>query len=126
MSKMTEAEKEKCHYIIHTHAAACGGGNLVPIPGVGIAADLVTMTTMAMALAGVFGGSVTEEAAKGMAVAALKRTALKQPIKVISKELAKLIPWAGPVFSASVSVAMCEAAGWALAGDMDKKFSKQM
>ena len=50
---------------------------------------------MAMSLAAVFGGSVTEEAAKGLAVAALKRTALKQPIKNISKELAKLIPFAG-------------------------------
>ena len=120
---MTDAQREKCHYIIHTHAAACGGGNLVPVPGVGLAADVVTMTTMAMALAAVFGGSVTEEAAKGMAVAALKRTALKQPIKVIGKELAKLIPFAGSIVSATVSVAMCEAAGWALAGDMDKKFN---
>jgi len=120
---MTEDQKTKCHTIIHLHAAACGAGNAVPVPGVGIAADLVTMTTMAMALAGVFGGSVTEEAAKGMAVAALKRTALKQPIKTISKELAKLIPFAGQAFSVTVSVAMCEAAGWALASDLDKKFS---
>ena len=78
---------------------------------------------MAMALAAVFGGSVTEEAAKGMAVAALKRTALKQPLKLIGKEVSKLIPFGGPIISATVSVAMCEAAGWALAGDMDKKFN---
>ena len=120
---MTEEQKKKCHMIIHTHTVACSAGNAVPIPGVGIAADLVTMTTMAMALAGVFGGSVTEEAAKGLAVAALKRTALKQPIKVVSKELAKLIPFAGPAFSVAVSATMCEAAGWAIANDLDKKFS---
>ena len=110
--------------IIHSFAAAAGGGNVVPVPGVGIAADLIAMTAMAVALAGVFGGSVTEEAAKGMAVAALKRTALKQPIKIISKELAKLVPFAGQAFAATVSVALAEAAGWALAGDMDRKFSK--
>ncbi len=122
---MTEEQNKKCHMIIHSFAAAAGGGNAVPIPGVGIAADLVALTTMAVSLAGVFGGNVTEEAAKGMAVAALKRTALKQPIKVISKELAKLIPFAGPVVAVSVSVALAEAAGWALAGDMDRKFNKE-
>ena len=121
---MTEAQTKKCHIIIHTHAIACGGGNAVPVPGVGIAADLVAMTTMAMALAGVFGGSITEEAAKGMAVAALKRTALKQPIKTISKELSKVIPVLGQAFSATIAVAMCEAAGWAIANDMDVKFNK--
>ena len=118
---MTEEQKNKCHAIIHVHAAACCAGNLVLVPGVGIAADLVAMTTMAMSLSGVFGGSITEEAAKGLAVAALKRTALKQPIKTISKELAKLIPIDGPAFSSAVSVAMCEAAGWAIANDLDKK-----
>ena len=122
---MTEEQKKKCHMIIHTFSAAAGGGNLVPVPGVGIAADLVAMTTMAIALAGVFGGNVTEEAAKGMAVAALKRTALKQPIKVITKELAKLIPFAGPAFAGTMSVALAEAAGWALANDMDAKFGKK-
>ena len=122
---MTEEQKKKCHMIIHTFSAAAGGGNAVPIPGVGIAADLIAMTTMAVSLAGVFGGNVTEEAAKGMAVAALKRTALKQPIKVITKEIAKLVPFAGPVFAASMSVALAEATGWALAHDMDVKFSKK-
>ena len=122
---MTEEQKNKCHAIIHTHAAACCAGNLVPIPGVGIAADIVTMTTMAASLAAVFGGSIHEEAAKGLAVAALKRTALKQPIKVIGKELSKLIPLAGSAVSATVSVTLCEAAGWAIANDLDKQFNSE-
>ena len=120
---MTEEQKSKCHTIIHTHAVACGAGNAVPIPGVGIAADLIAMTSMAMALAAVFGGGITEEAAKGMAVAALKKTALKQPIKVISKELAKLIPFGGQIAGATIGVGLAEAAGWAIAGDMDRKFN---
>jgi uncharacterized protein (DUF697 family) len=120
---MTSEQERKCHVIIHTHSAACGAGNLVPVPGVGVAADLVAMTTMAVTLAAVFGGNITEEAAKGMAVAALKRTVLKQPLKVIGKELAKLIPFAGQAVSATAAVALCEAAGWALANDMDRKFN---
>ena len=120
---MTEEQKSRCHVIIHSHAVACCAANVVPIPGLGIAADLVTMTTMAMSLAAVFGGSVTEEAAKGLAVAALKRTALKQPIKTITKELAKLIPIAGSAFSGAISITLCEAAGWAMAHDLDKKFN---
>lgn len=119
---MTEEQKKECHLIIHSHAVANGGGNLVPVPGLGLAVDMVTMTTMAIALAGVFGGSVTQEAAKAMAVAALRRTVLKQPMKVISKELAKLIPFLGSAVSATVSVALLEATGWALAHDMDQKF----
>lgn len=119
---MTEEQKNKCHIIIHSHAVACGAGNLVPIPGLGLAADLVTMTTMAVALAGVFGGSITQEVAKAMAVAALKRTTLKQPIKLISKEAAKIIPILGSAVGATVSVALLEATGWALANDMERKF----
>ena len=45
---MTDDELSKCKKIIHGHAAAAAAGNLVPIPGVGLAADTVTMTTMAM------------------------------------------------------------------------------
>ena len=121
---MTEEQINKCHLIIHSHTAACGAGNAVPVPGVGIAADLLTMSSMAMCLAAVFGGNLTAEAAKAMTVATFKKTALKQPIKVISKELAKLIPFAGSIVSATASVALCEATGWALANDMHAKCNK--
>ena len=57
-----------------------------------------------------------------MAVAALKRTALKQPIKTISKEVIKVIPFLGSAVGATVSVALLEATGWALANDMERKF----
>ncbi|MBQ7176047.1 MAG: hypothetical protein IJS08_01425 [Victivallales bacterium] len=115
---MTESEKSQCHAIIHTHAAACAMGNLAPLPGVGLAADIVAMTTMCLALSAVFGGSLTENAAKGLAVAALKRTVLKHPIKVIGKELSKLIPGLGQIFAPAVSVALMEATGWTLAKEL--------
>jgi len=121
---MTESQKSKCSKIIHGHAVAAAAGNAVPVPGLGIATDIVTMTTMAMALAAVFGGSIPESVAKGMAITAIKRTMLKQPIKTIAKELSKIIPGLGQIVAPSVSVAMLEAAGWTLAGDMDLRFNK--
>lgn len=92
---MTSEQEAKCHAIIHTHAAVAAGGNIVPVPGLGIAADIVTMTTMAMALSAVFGDSIPENVAKNIAVAAIKRTVLKQPLKTAAKELSKFIPILG-------------------------------
>ncbi len=122
---MTGDQEKKCHAIIHTAAVSAGAGNLVPIPGTGIAADTIAMAVMAMSLASVLGGSLTEEVAKGMAITALKSTMLKQPIKIIAKELSKLIPILGQIFAPTVSFAIIEAAGWALANDMDRKFNAE-
>lgn len=118
---MTEEERNKCHAIIHSSALAAAGGNAVPAPGLGFAVDITTMTTMAMSLASVFGGDISREAAKAMAIATLKRTMLKQPLKTIGKELAKLIPFGGQVFAAGISAAMVEAAGWSIAKQLDAK-----
>ena len=115
---MTAQERSTCANIIHTHAALAAAGNLLPIPGTGFAADTVTMTTMAMALASVFGASIERRVAEAMAISALKKTMLKQPIKMIAKELSKLIPGLGQIVAPAVSAAMLEAAGWSLAEDM--------
>lgn len=121
---MTEEQKDKCHTIIHGHAVAAGAGNAVPVPGLGIAADVATMASMAMALSAVFGSSIPENVAKNLAIAALKRTALKQPIKTIGKEVGKLIPGVGSYFAAIVSVGMLEAAGWSMAEQLDREASR--
>lgn len=123
---MTDAEKKKCHAIIHAHAVAAAAGNAVPVPGLGMAVDLVTMTTMAMSLAAVFGGSVSKSVAQNMALLALKRKIMEQPVKAVVKELSKLIPWAGSAVSATISVAMLESAGWILASDLEKEVLKQL
>lgn len=115
---MTDEEKSKCRKIIHSHAVAAAAGNLVPIPGLGVAVDTVTMTTMAMALSAVFGSSITENVAQAMAINAIKQTALKQPIKSIAKEVSKFIPVLGQTVAPSISVIMLESAGWALANQM--------
>lgn len=119
---MDESQRNKCHAIIHSHAALAAAGNVVPVPGLGVAADIGTMTTMAMALSGVFGGDISKEVAKNIAVATLKRTVLKQPIKTVAKELSKLIPGLGQIVAPSVSVAMLESAGWAMAKELEERF----
>lgn len=115
---MTEEEKKKCGKIIHGHAVAAAAGNLVPIPGVGLATDTVTMTTMAMALASVFGGSITEAVAKNMAINAVIATIKKQPVKIIAKEISKVVPIVGQLVAPTISVAMLESAGWILADEL--------
>ena len=114
---MTEDQKIRCHAIIHSAAVAAGSGNAVPVPVLGLAADTAALVGMAIGLAAVFGQSIPECAAKAMAIDALKKTLLKQPVKVIAKELSKIIPFFGSVFAATVSVGLVEAAGWTLAGD---------
>lgn len=121
---MTAEQEKKCHVIIHSAAAGAGAGNLIPVPGTGIAADVVAMTMMAMSLASVFNGNITQEVAKAMGIAAIKNTMLKQPIRVLTKEISKLIPFVGQAVGPALSIAMMEAAGWALAKDMALKFNQ--
>ena len=106
--------KSKCHAIIHSAAVASGVGNAVPVPGTGWAADSIALTGMAIALASVFGKDLTKSAANAMAMAALKKQFLKQPLKYIGKELGKLVPWGGQAAAAVVSAGLVEAAGWSM------------
>ncbi|WP_447586115.1 hypothetical protein [Pseudoxanthomonas mexicana] len=122
---MNESQKKQCHAIIHGHAVAAAAGNAVPVPGLGIATDIVAMTTMTMSLCAVFGGNIKQEAAKTLAIAAIKNTMLKQPLKVIAKELSKLIPGLGQVVAPSITVVMLEAAGWVLAKELEEAQSEK-
>ncbi|WP_300221884.1 hypothetical protein [uncultured Helicobacter sp.] len=121
---MTQDQEMKCHAIIHTAAVACGGANAVPVPGLGIAADMVAMTTMTISLASIFGGDLTKEAAKGLALATIKSTMLKKPIQTLTKELGKLIPIVGQMVSPTISVVLIEAAGWSIAKELEARFAK--
>lgn len=123
---MTEDQEIRCHAIIHSAAVAAGSGNAVPVPVLGLAADTAALVGMAIGLAAVFGQSIPECAAKAMAIDALKKTLLKQPVKVIAKELSKIIPFFGSVFAATVSVGLVEAAGWTLAGDFERAAQKRL
>jgi len=117
---MTKDEKTKCKRIINSWAAVAGAGNLLPIPGTGVAADITSLSMMARELAGVFGIDKTAAAAKGLVVATLKRVLMKQPIKALGKEFCKLIPFAGQALAASISIGIAEATGWAMAEQFSK------
>ena len=56
-----------------------------------------------------------------MAIVAIKKTMLKQPIKSLAKELSKIVPILGQIVAPAVSVAMLESAGWLLAEQMANK-----
>lgn len=116
---MTDAEKNKCHAIIHSHAVLAAAGNVIPLPGTGLAADTITMTTMAMALASALGGSITESVARNMAINAIVAAVKKNAVKTFVKEAAKIIPGIGQIVSPAISVAMLESAGWSLANQLD-------
>lgn len=118
---MNDQQNNQCHAIIHSAALTAGAGNAVPVPGLGLATDTVALTLMATSLAAVFGKSLPESAAKAMAVSALKRAMLQQPVKTIGKELSKFIPWLGMLIAPVVSVAIIEAAGWALANELSRE-----
>lgn len=121
--EMTEDQKVRCHAIIHTAAVAAGGGNAVPLPGLGLAADTAALVGMAIGLSSVFGRSVDESIARAMAFDALKKTMLKQPVKVIAKEFSKILPVFGSVFAATVSAGLVEAAGWSIVAHLEAEES---
>jgi uncharacterized protein (DUF697 family) len=123
---MNDDQKLKCKAIIHAHAVAAGAGNIAPVPGLGIATDMVTMTSMAMSLCAVFNGNITQEAGKVLAISAIKNTMLKQPIKTMAKELSKFIPFLGMVVAPSLSIVMIESAGWVLANELEAKFLEDL
>lgn len=102
---------------------AGGAGNLIPIPGTGVAADTVAMTTLAIGLASVFGASLTEEAARALAINSVRQTVLKQPVRIVAKEVTKFVPVLGMLIAPAVSIAVLEAAGWSMAADLERRQS---
>lgn len=119
-----ENKISKCRTIIHSYSALAGTGNLIPLPGVGVLADIGSLTMMARDLATVLGNEDCKnaEAAKAFTIGIAKRVFLKYPIKIIGRELARFIPFAGQIVAGGISVAMTEAVGWA----MVKSFTQEV
>ncbi|MCQ2377804.1 MAG: hypothetical protein MJ016_01150 [Victivallaceae bacterium] len=112
---MNTSQRNKCHAIIHTHAAVATTANAgIPIPGVGIIADFAAFTSMTVQLALVFDRSLTDGAAKGIAIAAIKKYLLRAPIAAV----AKFIPFANAI----ASCAIMEGTGWIIASQFDDEY----
>ena len=61
----------------------------------------------------------------GNLIRCLKRTLLKHPVKVATKEFVKLIPGLGQLVAPALSVVMIEAAGWSMAKDLEQRAAGQ-
>lgn len=118
---MTDEEHEQCHIIINNCVVDAGYGNAIPVPGTGVAVDIIAMTAMTVNLARVFGFNMPDNDAKELVITTIKQTMLDQPLKTITKELVKLPPGLGTAFSSTIRIAVIEAAGWAIAEELGKR-----
>lgn len=114
---MNDEQKEKCHYIIHSAAAAAAGIGAIPIPGADILPISGVQVTMIIALARVFGISITENIAQEMA----KTFLVGQAGKALVASFSKLIPIIGSGINATVAAGLTETLGWETAESFSKK-----
>lgn len=114
---MTESQKTKCQYIIHSAATAAGAIGISPIPGSDIVPITAVQAGMLIGLAKVFGISLTEAAAKQTATAFV----VGNMGKMIASSLSKFVPFLGSAVCATVAVGLTEALGWETA----EEFAKQ-
>jgi len=118
--EIPEAEREKCHYVIHSASVAAGGIGFIPIPGADIVPICAVQVTMIMGLARIFGIPITKDVAEAQAKAYL----VGQFGKLLAGQLTKLIPFAGSAANATVAVGLTEYLGWEVAEDFYQKSLK--
>ena len=117
---MTDDQKEKCQYIIHSAAAGAAAIGFIPIPGADIAPISAIQVTMLISLARVFNVSIT----KNLAEESAKTFLVGQTGKVLAGQFAKLIPIIGNGVNATVAAGLTEALGWESAEAFDKQSAK--
>ena len=110
---MTSSEKKACHGIIHLNATAAAGiaGGLAQIPGVDNAPLFLIEVEMTIALAKVFGISITKAGAKSV----LSGVAGTTVGRAISQVLVGWIPGIGNAINAGTAASVVEGIGWAVA-----------
>ena len=110
---MTKDQEVKCHAIIHAATAASGGTSFftAQIPLADSAVIVPAQMAMVVGLAGVFGYKLSE----GIAEALIGPITAQQMGQAAAKTLVGLIPIAGNITKAGISVAFTEALGWYVA-----------
>ena len=97
------------------------GGRIGKLAGIASSAlslkPLITLERGVIEASGI-GRSRKKTVAKTMAINAIVATVKKQPVKIIAKEVSKIVPIVGQLVAPSISVAMLESAGWLLAEDL--------
>lgn len=119
---MTENERKRCHYIIHTNSVAAAGiaAGLAQLPGVDNGPLAALEVEMVIALGQVFDISVTKSAAKGVIAGVAGTTAGR----TISQLLVGWVPGIGNAINASTAAGVVEALGWAAANHFDDEKNK--
>ena len=112
-SEMSSEQKVKCHAIIHTATVASGATSFftAQIPVADSLIIVPAQMTMVVGLAGVFGYKLTE----GIAEAIVGPIISQQMGQIVAKSLVGLIPGAGNIVKAGVSVSFTETLGWLIA-----------
>ena len=118
---MTENQRSKCQYIIHSAATAAGAIGLSPIPGSDIGPIMAVQAGMILGLAKVFGITLTDAAAAQVA----KTFVVGNLGKMIASELTKLLPFIGSAVCGTVAVALTEALGWETAREFAAKVQQK-
>lgn len=115
--RMPKDLERKCHRAIHSASTAAAAAGAVPIP----MSDAVPITAaqigMIISLGKVFGITLSQAAAKSIAVVALTQ----QAGRAIFANILKMIPGAGTVagsvIGATTAATLTEALGWLVADD---------
>jgi uncharacterized protein (DUF697 family) len=107
---LTDEEQVKCHAIIHTATAACGGvgTGLAQIPLSDNVVLLPIQTTMIISLGAVFGVRLEEGAAKGI-ISSMGASIVGRGV---SQVLVGWIPGLGNAINAATAAGLTEAIGW--------------
>ena len=105
---MTNDQKEKCQYIIHSAAAGAAAIGFIPIPGADIGPISAIQVTMIIGLARVFNVSIT----KNLAIESSKTFLVGQTGKLLAAQFAKLIPVIGGGVNATVAAGLTETLVW--------------
>ena len=119
---MSEADRSKCHAIIHTASVASGavGAGLCWLPMSDAPLISAAQITMAISLGKVFDIKLSKSAAKA-AVAAAAATAAG---RAVSQLATFWIPFANLAINASTAVGLTEFIGWTLASDFATQSSE--
>ncbi len=119
---MTKEQRDRCHTIIHSGAAASGaiGAGLAQVPGGDAVLIMPIQVAMIVALGKVFGIEVPESAARSVVFASLGSILGRGAARV----LLRFVPGVGNVVNAGVAFGVTETLGWTLAERMaDGRFA---
>lgn len=128
--QILEEKRQNAKTIIHKSALAAASGNIIPIPGVGFAADIGAIISMNQRVKGLYAlGDVSK---RGLGATTLhnvlrygsegfvKQQLAKFAVRMGVGEVAKFIPLLGQFVAATISVTIIEYVGEQMIEDFEK------